>query len=144
MNHDLAPAAWRYAGCRPTPYISYVWDLPPFRLGSGRSDHVVSINRHVLSLPRIGRRYQTRRGYYSRLEFVSRRAIAVWTPSATTAADVGRRFSIAAIPIQYCYNSHLFTGEDRARDSRPFSRGGGLPSVSSRSPGSRLPRTRKR
>jgi glycosyltransferase involved in cell wall biosynthesis len=122
MNHDLAPAAWRYTGRRPTPYISYVWDLPPFRLGSGRSDHVISMNRHLLALPRLGRRYTTRRGYYSRLEFVARRASAVWTPSATTAVDVRERFSINAIPMQYCYNSHLFTGDVAGRQP-PAGRG---------------------
>ena len=111
MNHDLAPAAWRYAGRRRTPYISYVWDLPPFRLGSGRSDHVISIYRHLLALPRVGPRYITRRGYYSRLEFVARRAAAVWSPSSTTAADVQRRFSLNAILMRYCYNSRLFTGQ---------------------------------
>ncbi len=125
MNHDLAPAAWRYAGRRRTPYISYVWDLPPFRLGSGRSDHVISMNRHLLALPRLGRRYTTRRGYYSRLEFVAHRAAAVWTPSVTTAVDVQRRFSITAIPILYCYNSRLFRSDGGVDHRSPAGRRGG-------------------
>ena len=118
MNHDLAPTAWRYARRRRTPYVSYVWDLPPFRLGSGQSDHVLSVGGHLVALPRLGSRYITRRGYYSRLEFVARRAAAVWTPSVATADDVGRRFGLAATPVQYCYNSRLFSAEVDAAGRR--------------------------
>jgi glycosyltransferase involved in cell wall biosynthesis len=108
MNHDLAPVMWRYARRHRVPYISYVWDLPPFRLGQGRSDYVVPIDGSLLTLPRLGARYTTRRGYYSRLHFVARHAAAVWSPSIASAGDVRRRFGVDANAVQYCYNSRLF------------------------------------
>ena len=108
MNHDLAGAAWRYARRARVPLVTYVWDLPPFRLGEGRADYVVSIRGHLLRLPRLKGRYTTRRGYYSRLRYAARHAQAVWTPSATSAADVSRRFGVAADPVAYCFNSDLF------------------------------------
>jgi glycosyltransferase involved in cell wall biosynthesis len=116
MNHDLAPAIWRYARRHRVPYISYVWDLPPFRLGPGRSDHVIPIDRFLLTVPRLGSRYITRRGYYSRLHFVARQAVAVWTPSLGSAADVRRRFGVDANAVQYCYNSRLFPEPRPARE----------------------------
>jgi glycosyltransferase involved in cell wall biosynthesis len=125
MNHDLARVAWRYARRRRTPLISYIWDLPPFRLGEGRSDHVLSFGGRLVSLPRFGRRYITRRGYYSRLQFVAGRAAAVWTPSVSTSVDVQRRFGLSAVPVQYCYNSRLFCPEVAAAEpKRPAESGG--------------------
>jgi glycosyltransferase involved in cell wall biosynthesis len=112
MNHDLAPLVWRYVQRHRTPYISYVWDLPPFRLGDGRSDYVISVDGRLVTLPRLGSRYITRRGYYSRLHFVARHAAAVWTPSIASAGDVERRFEVGATAVQYCYNSRLFPDPD--------------------------------
>ncbi len=109
MNHDLAGAAWRYARRTRVPLLTYVWDLPPFRLGEGRADYVLSVRGHLLRLPRLRGRYTTRRGYYSRLRYAARHAEAVWTPSSASAADVARRFGVAAVPVPYCFNSDLFT-----------------------------------
>jgi glycosyltransferase involved in cell wall biosynthesis len=109
MNHDLAATAWRYARRHKIPLLVYVWDLPPFRLGSGDADYMVAVGRHLVRVPRFGRRYTTRRGYYSRLRYVARQATAVWTPSQASATDVTRRFGVAAIPVPYCFNSDLFT-----------------------------------
>jgi len=109
MNHDLAGAAWRHARRARVPLLTYVWDLPPFRLGEGEADYVVSVRGHLLRLPRLRGRYTTRRGYYSRLRYAARHAQGVWTPSATSAADVARRFGVAAVPVPYCFNSDLFT-----------------------------------
>jgi glycosyltransferase involved in cell wall biosynthesis len=115
MNHDLAPAVWRYSHQAGTPFVSYVWDLPPSRIGNGRYDPVLSVGGRLLALPRIGRRYVTRRGYYSRLRFVAAHAAAVWSPSNSSAADVARHFGREATPVHYCYNSHVFTSECAAR-----------------------------
>jgi glycosyltransferase involved in cell wall biosynthesis len=111
MNHDFAPAVWRFSRRAGTPFVSYVWDLPPSRIGAGRYDPVVSVGGRLLALPRIGRRYVTRRGYYSRLRFVAVHAAAVWSPSISSAADVARRFGREAAIVHYCYNSRLFTSE---------------------------------
>jgi glycosyltransferase involved in cell wall biosynthesis len=109
MNHDLAGAAWRYARRARVPLLTYVWDLPPFRLGEGRADYVLSVRGHLVRVPRLTGRYTTRRGYYSRLRYAARHADAVWTPSAASAADVARRFGVAPVPVPYCFNSDLFT-----------------------------------
>lgn len=123
MNHDLAPEVWRYSRRHGVPFVSYVWDLPPSRIGSGRFDPVVSLGGRLLALPRLnGPRYTTRRGYYSRLRFVARHARAVWTPSASSAIDVSRHFSLAPTVVQYCYNSALFRPQC-ARDRPPDSGG---------------------
>jgi glycosyltransferase involved in cell wall biosynthesis len=113
MNHDLAGAVWRYSRRRRVPYVSYLWDLPASRIGGGRYDPVVSVAGRLLALPRIGRRYITRRGYYSRLRYVAARAAAAWTPSHASAADVARHFGLEASVVPYCYNSRLFTGAPR-------------------------------
>jgi glycosyltransferase involved in cell wall biosynthesis len=123
MNHDLAATAWRYARRHGIPLLSYVWDLPPFRLGVGDADYMLAIGRHLVRVPRFGRRYTTRRGYYSRLRYVARHAAAVWTPSQASAADVSRRFGVPAIPVPYCFNSDLFTASlrEQARDQQSAS-----------------------
>jgi glycosyltransferase involved in cell wall biosynthesis len=119
MNHDLAPAVWRYAERQRVPFVSYIWDLPPSRLGHGLHDQVVSVGGRLLALPRLsGPRYTTRRGYYSRLRFVASRARAVWTPSASSAVDVSRHFGRVPTVVQYCYNSALFNAAC-ARIRRP-------------------------
>ena len=121
MNHDLADAAWRYARRSRVPLVTYVWDLPPFRLGEGEADYVVSVRGHLLRLPRLRGRYTTRRGYYSRLRYAARHAEAVWTPSAASAANVVRRFGVVADPVPYCFNSELFNPSIR---DEPRARGG--------------------
>jgi glycosyltransferase involved in cell wall biosynthesis len=114
MNHDLAPAVWQYSQRHRVPFVSYVWDLPPSRLGDGQPDPVLPIGGRLLTLPRLsGPRYTTRRGYYSRLRFVASRARAVWTPSASSAVDVSRHFGRVPAVVQYCYNSALFTAKSR-------------------------------
>ena len=110
MNHDLAPAVWQYCHRHKVPFVSYVWDLPPSRMGAGQHDPVLSVGGRLVALPRVGGpRYTTRRGYYSRLRFVATRARAVWTPSASSAIDVSRHFGRVPTVVQYCYNSALFT-----------------------------------
>jgi glycosyltransferase involved in cell wall biosynthesis len=110
MNHDLAPDLWRYSQRSRTPFVCYIWDLPSSRIGRGRYDPVVAVGGRLLALPRIGARYVTRRGYYSRLRYVAARALAVWTPSRSSADDVGRHFGLGASSVPYCYNSDVFTG----------------------------------
>jgi glycosyltransferase involved in cell wall biosynthesis len=118
MNHDLAPAVWRYSRRHGIPFVSYVWDLPPSRIGEGRYDPVVSLTGRLVRFPRVGGpHYVNRRGYYSRLRFVASHARAVWTPSAASAVDVSRHFGLAPTVVQYCYNSDLF-GPECARGRR--------------------------
>jgi glycosyltransferase involved in cell wall biosynthesis len=89
--------------------IHYVWDLPPWRLGRGQADWVWYAFGHYVRVPRLGRRYAERRGYYSRLRFVARRAHAVWVASALTAASVRERFGVACQEVPFCFDSDRFT-----------------------------------
>ena len=62
LNHDLAPDVWQYSQRHRVPFVSYVWDLPPTRLGDGLHDPVIPIGGRLLTLPRLsGPRYATRR-----------------------------------------------------------------------------------
>jgi len=109
MDAQVAAAAHTYAvrvGC---PLIHYVWDLPPWRLGRGRHDWVWHAFGRYLRLPRVGRGYAERAGYYSRLRFVAHRAREVWVPSAHTAASVQERFDVAGRRVPFCFDSDRFT-----------------------------------
>lgn len=121
MNHDLAPDVWRYSRRFRVPYVSYVWDLPPTRLGHGRPDWVLPVGGRLITVPRMGRRYITRRGYYSRLGYVAARALAVWTPSHASANDVSNQFAVDANIVRYCFNSHVFNSH-LARPRRPVTK----------------------
>src|SRR6267378_184187 len=90
MDAQVAADACRYAARHRCPLIHYVWDLPPWWLGRGRHDWVWLVaGRYYVWLPRLGRRYAARRGFYSRLRYVAVHAAAVWVPSAATAPTRG-------------------------------------------------------
>lgn len=95
----------RRIGC---PLLAYIWDLPPWRLGSGKPDHVFELGGRVRRFPRTLSRYPERAGYYSRLRYVVRRANAVWCPSAVTVSDVWARFRVHAERVPFCYDSDRF------------------------------------
>ncbi|HEX4628833.1 MAG TPA: glycosyltransferase [Gemmatimonadales bacterium] len=116
MSGTVAERAWRYAAAHRCPLALYIWDLPPWSLGEGEADPVWWALGRFVRLPRLGRRYRERRGYYSRLRFMARRARAVWVPSAVTAQSVAARFGVTARRVPYCYDSERFTF--RAREPR--------------------------
>src|SRR5205085_2745119 len=70
MDAQVAAAAFAYAARVRCRLIHYVWDLPPWRLGRGRHDWVWHVFGRYLRVPRVGRRYAERPGYYSRLRIV--------------------------------------------------------------------------
>ena len=109
LDAQVAAAAYAYAARHRCPLIHYVWDLPPWRLGRGRADWVWYAFGRYVRVPRLGRRYVERRGYYSRLRFVATRARAVWVPSALTAASVEERFGVACREVPFCFDSDRFT-----------------------------------
>src|SRR2546426_2657829 len=74
MDAQVAAAAYTYAARHRAVLIHYVWDLPPWRLGQGRHDWVWHVFGRYLRVPRVGRRYAARPGYYSRLRFVATRS----------------------------------------------------------------------
>ena len=108
MSGTVAERAFRYASTRRCPCVLYLWDLPPWSLGDGGADPVWWALGRFVRLPWVGRRYVERRGYYSRLRFMARRARAVWAPSTFTAHSVGARFGVTPRQVPYCYDSDRF------------------------------------
>jgi glycosyltransferase involved in cell wall biosynthesis len=109
MDAQVAAEAGRYAARQRCPLIHYVWDLPPWWLGRGRHDWVWLVAGRYVWLPRLGRRYAARRGFYSRLRYVAAHAAAVWVPSAATAASVRERFRVDCRQVPFCFDSDRFT-----------------------------------
>jgi glycosyltransferase involved in cell wall biosynthesis len=120
MDAQVAAAAYAYAARHRVPLIHYLWDLPPWRLGRGRHDWVWHLLGRWVRLPRLGRGYAERRGYYSRLRFVARHAREVWVPSALTAVSARERFGVACRQVPYCYDSDRFTPGHPAAARRPL------------------------
>lgn len=129
MDARVAAAAYTYAARAGCPLIHYVWDLPPWRLGQGHHDWVWHVFGRYVRLPRLGRRYDERRGYYSRLRFVAHHAREVWVPSAHTAASVQQEFDVAGRRVPFCFDSDRFTPPPA-----PAARTRGLLSVSRLTP----------
>ena len=111
----VARAAWQYSRRRRVPLVLYVWDLPPWRLGGGRADPVLDVGGRLVRVPRPVGGYAERRGYYSMLRHVARRAAEVWVPSRATETDVRTHFGIEPRYVPYCFDSRLFTPPDGAR-----------------------------
>jgi glycosyltransferase involved in cell wall biosynthesis len=109
IDGQCAVSAYEFARRRGCPLLLYLWDLPPWRLGSGQPDAVFEWRGRVRRVPRIIGGYRERSGFYSRLRFVARRARAVWTPSRLTADDLEARFGVRAEEVPYCYDSDRFT-----------------------------------
>jgi len=108
MDARVAAQAYRYAVGRGCPLIHYIWDLPPWRLGRGRHDWIWYALGSYLRIPRFGRRYAARPGYYSRLRYVAVHAREVWVPSAITAASVQELFGVSCRRVPFCYDSDRF------------------------------------
>ncbi len=119
-----AEAAWGWSRARRARLLVYLWDLPPRGTGRGGPDPVVWIAGRFLRFPRPWGGYGRRRGYYSRLRYLARRADAVWTPSAMSAEIVLERFGVRAGRVPYCYDSTRFVpssaGATRPRSSPPM------------------------
>jgi|GEM_PF-1131589 len=107
-------AAFDYSRRHRCPLALYLWDLPPWRLGSGKPDLVFEAGGRLVRWPRLWGRYAGRAGYYSRMGFAARRADAVWCPSTNTVEDVQRHFGVRAERIPFCYDSDRFPGEGQS------------------------------
>jgi glycosyltransferase involved in cell wall biosynthesis len=112
MSGHAAVEGWRFARRRRARLVVYLWDLPPRGLGAGRPDHVWWVMGRFLRVPRLRGRYR-RGGYFSVLEYIARRAEAVWVPSRMTQQSVAERFGVHATQVPYCYDSDRFVPSDR-------------------------------
>lgn len=108
MDGQSAVEGIGYARRHRCPLILYIWDLPPWRLGGGYADFVFAVGKRIYRIPRPVGGYPERPGFYSRLRWVARRAMAVWAPSTLTAEDLRARFGVNAEVVPYCYDSHRF------------------------------------
>ena len=109
MDAQVAADAYSYATRHRSVLIHYLWDLPPWRLARGRPDWVWHVFGRFVRVPRVGRRYAERPGYYSRLRFVANHAREVWVPSAHTAASVQERLGVSCRQVPFCFDSERFT-----------------------------------
>lgn len=108
MSGLAAESAWRYAHTQGARLLVYLWDLPPRATAHGRHDPVWWVAGRFIRFPRPWGGYGRRRGYYSRLRYIARRADAVWVPSTLTRDIVAERFGVAAERVPYCYDSTRF------------------------------------
>jgi glycosyltransferase involved in cell wall biosynthesis len=103
-----AVEAYRYARSRHLPVALYLWDLPPWQVGTGRPNPVLAVRGKLIKVPRLWGSYPERTGYYSRVRFVARRAVAIWAPSAASTAAVRARFGVACDELPFCFDSDRF------------------------------------
>ncbi len=106
-----AVEAWAYARRHRVPIAIYLWDLPPWQVGRGGPNPVISFRGRLVKVPRPIGAYTERSGYFSRQRFVARRAAAVWVPSTNTLHDVRRVFGVEAARIPFCFDSDRFNRE---------------------------------
>ena len=119
MSGLRAEAAWRFARVHHARLLVFLWDLPPVGTARGRADPVWWAGGRFLRLPRPWGGYGRRRGYYSRLRYISRRADAVLVPSAMTREIVAARFGVRSELVPYCYDSGRFRPGTTARTLPP-------------------------
>ena len=108
---QCAVAAFEYAARHRVPLVLYLWDLPPWWIGRGKPDFIFMARGRVRRLPRPIGGYTKRAGYLSRIRFVAKRSLQVWSPSRCTVADVRARFGIEAEWVPFCYDSDRFRSD---------------------------------
>lgn len=107
MSGVKAVQAWKFARRWRAKLLLYIWDLPAGGSGYGRPDPIWWIGGRFLRIPRPWGGYG-RRGHYSRLRYIARRAESVWVPSSMTCEVVAERFAVGAQRVPYCYDSDRF------------------------------------
>jgi glycosyltransferase involved in cell wall biosynthesis len=108
--------AWRWSRRHMVPLVFYFWDIPPWRLASGRPDPVLEVGGRLVSIPRLFGRITRRPGYYSRILYALQRAAEVWVASRSIADLVERHVGRRPRQVPYCFDSDRFTPGSAARD----------------------------
>ena len=120
MSGLRAEAAWRFARAHGSRLVLYLWDLPPVGTARGRADPVWWLAGHFFRVPRPWGGFARRRGYYSRLQYLARRADAVLVPSSMTREIVAERFGVRSALVPYCYDSGRFAPGPGDKASPPM------------------------
>ncbi|MES1259506.1 MAG: glycosyltransferase, partial [Gemmatimonadota bacterium] len=102
-----AVAAWQYARRHRVPLALYLWDLPPWQVGTGRPNPILPVGGRLIKVPRPGA-YRERSGYFSRIRFIAQRAIDIWAPSGQSRTDIQERFSVRVTEVPFCIDSDRF------------------------------------
>jgi len=100
--------AQRYAWRHRRRMLVYLWDLPPWQLANGRPNLVVPFRGRILKVPRLWGGYPERNGYYSRLRYVARHAVAVWAPSVNSQQVIQQQFGVSVEHVPFCFDSDRF------------------------------------
>lgn len=108
--------AWRWARRHRAPLVFYFWDIPPWRLASGRPDPVFELGDRLVSLPRLFGRISRRPGYYSRILYALKHATEVWVASRSIADLVEQHVGRRPRQVPYCFDSERFAPGTATRD----------------------------
>ena len=108
--------AWRWSRRHRTPLVFYFWDIPPWRLASGRPDPVFEIGARLVSIPRLFGRMDRRPGFFSRVLHALKHAEAVWVASRSIAEQVEGAVGRSPTQVPYCFDSTRFTPGPELRD----------------------------
>jgi glycosyltransferase involved in cell wall biosynthesis len=108
--------AWRWSRTQRAPLALFIWDLPPWRLASGRPYPVVDLFGRLIAIPRPWARITRRPGAVSRVLYASARAATFWVPSTYTADCLRPYVGRDPTRVPYCYDAGRFIPDGTVRD----------------------------
>jgi glycosyltransferase involved in cell wall biosynthesis len=108
--------AWRWSRRHRTPLVFYFWDIPPWRLTSGRPDPVFELGSRLVSIPRLFGRMSRRPGYFSRILYALKHTAEVWVASRSIVELVEGAVGRTPTQVPYCFDSERFTPGPERRD----------------------------
>ncbi|MDP9118940.1 MAG: glycosyltransferase [Actinomycetota bacterium] len=108
--------AWRWSRRHRAPLVFYFWDIPPWRLASGRPDPVFELGARLVSIPRLFGRLSRRPGYFSRILYALKHTAEVWVASRSIVELVEGAVGRCPTQVPYCYDSDRFTPGPECRD----------------------------
>jgi glycosyltransferase involved in cell wall biosynthesis len=114
-GESLKPA-WRWSRGAGVPLALFIWDIPPWRLASGRPYPVVDLFGRLLAIPRPWARITRRPGTVSRVLYAGARAAAFWVPSGYSADCLRPYVGREPTRVPYCYDAGRFVPAAVERD----------------------------
>lgn len=108
MGDPVAEPAWEWSQRRGVPLVLYLWDLPPWDVGSGRVRPVFALGTRLITIPWPTRGNVSRSGHFSRLRWIVRHTPEIWVPSLSTATSVERQFGTRSHVVPYGIDARFF------------------------------------